>query len=143
MSIFKEKMQNLLQKSTLSVQQMHDFVHSIGLFKGRKVLKDLVIKAGCPDSSKIFPKVVTTSKSTVLRWMHACNAKYKRYAPGFVDRRNHGDVVLQLKDYLLKTAKLQKRQRLYVNRDGTPVLVDVIRAEDSYVESCTNDVNLL
>ena len=45
-----------------------------------------------------------------------------------------------MKEYSLKRAALQKRQRLYVNRDVTPVLVDMIRAEDSNVESCTNNV---
>ena len=55
-----------------------------------------------PDICKIFPQVVTTSKSTVLGWMHARNAKYKRYRPGFVDRRNDADVLLQVKEYLLK-----------------------------------------
>lgn len=141
MFIFKSKMQQLLKKGTLSVQLMFDFVHSHGNFIGKKGFKHLVMKeAGCSDINKIFPKTVQTSKSTVLRWMHACNAKYVRYTKGFVDRRNDTDVVLQLKEYLKQREALQKRQRLYTDQNGKPVLVDRLRSESKEVDGCQDAV---
>ena len=56
-------MQYVWTKSTVSAQQMHDFLHSKGYFEGRKGWIAHVIKAECPDNSKIFAKVVTTSKN--------------------------------------------------------------------------------
>ena len=75
------------------------------------------------DTKKLFPDAMfEVSDTTVLRWMHACNAMYGRHQKGFTDRRNDADVAQEFHDYCItmrrgnlqgSAASRARRARMY------------------------------
>jgi hypothetical protein len=76
------------------------------------------------------------NESTVLRWMHICNAVHGKHVQGFSDRRNDEDVAKEVQEYAARMAALEKRMPLWVKKDdGTVVHADRLREGDEGIDS--------
>ena len=140
-------MRQLMSQRKINVRAMHEFVNS----KTKDGFRHAIATAIAidvdtddhltSDASLTIPDgSIIASRTTVLRWMHVCNARYGRHVKGFTDRRNDGDIVLDRIRYSKQQDEYMKRQLLWTfDSNDQVVLADQCRSTDQGIEQCTDD----
>ena len=129
-----------MRERKLSVTRMHAYVNSLGEFDGKRGFLHAIASHDADEDEWQCPvpdfQGAVASKSTVLRWIHACNAVYGKHEKGFVDRRNDADIVADRQRYTQQMGELMKRMELWTTDDGQVVLVDQLRSKNQDIENC-------